>query len=48
LDIHFRSAAEVAHALTQAGFRINLTEPSSLDKELYWFIAEPMDSSMPM
>jgi uncharacterized protein len=48
LDIHFRSAAEVAHALTQAGFRINLTEPSSLDKELYWFIAEPTDSSMPM
>lgn len=44
VDVRFRSAEEVAHALIQAGFRINLTEPSSLDKELSWFIAEPTDS----
>jgi len=43
LDARFRSADEVAHALAQAGFRINLTELSSLDKELRWFIAEPTD-----
>ncbi|MHB8828870.1 MAG: methyltransferase domain-containing protein [Syntrophales bacterium] len=43
-DVHFRSADEVAHALTKAGFRITLTEPSSLSKEIRWFIAEPSDS----
>ncbi|MCK9364708.1 MAG: methyltransferase domain-containing protein [Syntrophales bacterium] len=42
--VRFRSANEVAHALTQAGFRITLTEPSFFNKELSWFIAEPTDS----
>ncbi len=41
VTVRFRPAEEVAHALTQAGFRINLTEPSSLAKELCWFIAKP-------
>jgi predicted exporter/SAM-dependent methyltransferase len=41
--VYFRPATEIAHALTKAGFRINLTEPSSLAKELRWFIAEPED-----
>lgn len=40
----FRSVDEVAQTLSQSGFRITLIEPSSTDKELHWFIAEPADS----
>ncbi|MBN1381183.1 MAG: methyltransferase domain-containing protein [Deltaproteobacteria bacterium] len=42
----FRSAGEIAYALSQAGFRVVLNEPSSPDKELYWFIAEPIDKEI--
>lgn len=44
VNARFRSVAEVNHALSQAGFRIILSEPSAPEKELHWFIAEQGDT----
>jgi predicted exporter/SAM-dependent methyltransferase len=35
---HFRSSEEVVTLISEAGFRIELTEPTALDREETWFI----------
>jgi hypothetical protein len=41
LKPHFRSSEEVTALISAAGFKVDLTEPTAVNREETWFICRP-------